>query len=67
MHETSLVCTSCVNWQLKTSPLARHGFAACALMPRWTHYPDRHGCASHKPAPAEVTEKRAAWLNKKGG
>lgn len=61
-----MTCASCRNWQLKASKLARHGLAACALLPRWTHYPETHSCAQHKPTDPQITAKRMAWLNPKG-
>jgi len=62
-------CINCTN--VKTHKggklMAAQGFSGCALRPIYEYHPvdTERKCADFKPAPAEVTAKRAAWLNKR--
>lgn len=58
-----MTCSTCAAWQLKDSPLARHGFAPCANGPRYELLPDQApACAKHAPLDADKIKARLAWL-----
>jgi hypothetical protein len=58
-------CSTCANWRLKESQLARAGFASCSIGKHYTHVAAIYTCASHKPAAPEIVAARLAWLDKK--
>jgi hypothetical protein len=63
-------CQTCTHWAPKrTTPeqmaMAKVGLFLCDLGPRWTFLPAHRTCNRHNPAPADVVEKRAAWLAKR--
>lgn len=57
-------CSTCTSWSLKSSPLARHSMASCALKARWEYLPPTAGCERHKPIEQAAADARAAWLGK---
>lgn len=61
-----VTCITCRRFSLRGSPLARHGFGLCAMLPRHTMQSATwpRECANHVPAEAEVADKRRAWLEK---
>lgn len=66
-------CAECVNWRLKVpatldkhGDMARGGFGLCSVSPPGSFKSALHRCDRHKPAPAEVTAKRVAWLKAMG-
>lgn len=61
-----MTCTTCANWKLKGAPLAKVGFGQCAHGPEWRSTGPLKTCDRHKPAPADVTAKRVAWLKAMG-
>lgn len=59
-------CLTCVHWQPKQSgPIARHGYAICAHMPKWTFFAPSETCERHKSAAPEVIEARLKWEAKR--
>ena len=57
-------CSTCANWALKTSPMASHGMAPCALCNRWEYLPPSHTCERHKAIDQAAAEKRILWLGR---
>jgi hypothetical protein len=51
-----------MNWQLKTSSLARAGMAPCALSVPYTALSPDHHCARHKPLEQAAAEARVLYL-----
>jgi hypothetical protein len=57
-----MTCLTCAHWKPKDSgPMARQGYALCALGPRWTFLSLHHTCAKRLPASPEVTAARQKW------
>lgn len=60
-----MTCSKCNNWNPRASGgMAAHRMALCNLGTRWTYFPPHHTCKAFREAPADVVEKRAAWLEK---
>lgn len=66
-------CVNCANWRLKVPKtldkegvMARGGFGLCSVSPPGSFKSGSHRCDRHKPADAEVTAKRVAWLKAMG-
>jgi len=57
-------CATCTNWQLKASPLARSGMAACELNERWVLIPPSGRCECWKQAIPATIAARVSWLAK---
>ena len=68
-----MTCQSCIHWSPKKSgPMAKQGFALCAIGPVWKYLAPQHTCQKHKPAEESVVSARVAWLSspaqrKRGG
>lgn len=60
-----MTCARCVNWNLRKNPImAKLHLGSCNKGPSWTFMPPHAKCKAFKEAPADVVEKRAAWLEK---
>ena len=58
-------CIDCAAWRLREAgEMSRHGFGVCSLGERWKFLPPQATCPKYRPAPADVTAKRVAWLAK---
>lgn len=68
-----MTCANCHHWRLQLPKgvdpekrLAKAGFGSCASGPAHRFTSALHRCDRHKPAPADVTAKRVAWLKAMG-
>lgn len=56
-------CSTCRYWTPgKSGEMAKHGFAVCALGPKWHFLSPTHTCQRHQQASPEVVAKRGKWL-----
>jgi hypothetical protein len=63
-------CATCAHWAPKrTTPeqtaMAKVNLFLCDLGTRWTFLPAHRTCERYQAAPADVVEKRLAWLARK--